>query len=264
MSEKIISAESIFGTGTKIASKTDEITKELNDRKENQKTTAFGVPTESLEDYYKRTIELEDTLKKEEAELDTFFDDFEEEQKEETFDDEVEEDGFFEDEDVNVVENPIDIVLNKVELQKELQEVSDEAIEELLKTTDGQKIKALCESPNYPSDFPNFQEVLKLKKIHDKLVFVITGNLLEEFQYAVVPKLFICTTFKTKDYLDFTSVYPDTDQLMLYPFVAARCTLFPRLEYETIMETNAGIIKKIAENVLINSDYKTSIEVIVL
>ena len=180
------------------------------------------------------------------------------------FDDEAEEDGFFEDEDVNVVENPIDIVLNKVELQKELQEVSDEAIEELLKTTDGQKIKALCESPNYPSDFPNFQEVLKLKKIHDKLVFVITGNLLEEFQYAVVPKLFICTTFKTKDYLDFTSVYPDTDQLMLYPFVAARCTLFPRLEYETIMETNAGIIKKIAENVLINSDYKTSIEVIVL
>ena len=37
MSEKIISGESIFGTGTKIASKTDEITKELNDRKENQK-----------------------------------------------------------------------------------------------------------------------------------------------------------------------------------------------------------------------------------
>lgn len=261
MSEKKINADSIFGAGTKVASNTEQIKNELEKRKTSQKTTTFGVPSESLEEYYKKTIELESEIKNEEAKLDSFFDDFED--KEESLE-EVEEE-FFEDlEEPEEPKNPVDIVLNKNELQDELSEISDSVIEELLNTTEGKKIKALCESPNYPADFPKFEEVLKLKKKHDKLVFVITGNLLEEFQYAVIPKLFICTTFKTKDYLDFTSVYPDTEQLMLYPFVAARCTLFPKLEYDTIMELNAGIVKKIAENVLINSDYKTSIEVIVL
>ena len=109
-----------------------------------------------------------------------------------------------------------------------------------------------------------YSDLLKLKKIHGNIIVVLTGNLLEEFQYSVVPKIFLCTTFKTRDYLDFTNVYPESDELMLYPFVAVRCTLFPKLDYDSIMELNAGIIKKIAENVLINSDYKTSLEVIVL
>ena len=186
------------------------------------------------------------------------FDDYEDEDEQD-----LDDDVLFEDE-METDDNPLKQLFTDTVLEKEVAGVTEDEFEELLKSPEALKIKAITESPVYPPDFPKFEDLLKLKKIHGNIIVVLTGNLLEEFQYSVVPKIFLCTTFKTRDYLDFTNVYPESDELMLYPFVAVRCTLFPKLDYDSIMELNAGIIKKIAENVLINSDYKTSLEVIVL
>ena len=219
-----------------------------------------GISTENLEDYYKRSFQEEEQKinKAVDDEIDDLFDDYEDED-EQNLDDDV----FFEDE-IETNDNPLKQLFTDPDLEKEVAGVSEEEFAELLKSPEALKIRAITESPVYPADFPKFEDLLKLKKIHGNIIVVLTGNLLEEFQYSVVPKIFLCTTFKTRDYLDFTNVYPESDELMLYPFVAVRCTLFPKLNYDSIMELNAGIIKKIAENVLINSDYKTSLEVIVL
>lgn len=219
-----------------------------------------GISTENLEDYYKRSFQEEEQRINEavDNEIDDLFDDYEDEDEED-----LDDDAFFEDE-MEVNENPLKQLFTDTDLEKEVDGVTEDEFAELLKSPEALKIKAITESPVYPPDFPKFEDLLKLKKIHGNIIVVLTGNLLEEFQYSVVPKIFLCTTFKTRDYLDFTNVYPESDELMLYPFVAVRCTLFPKLDYDSIMELNAGIIKKIAENVLINSDYKTSLEVIVL
>lgn len=219
-----------------------------------------GISTENLEDYYKRSFQEEEQKinKAVDDEIDDLFDDYEDEDEED-----LDDDAFFEDE-MEVNENPLKQLFTDTDLEKEVAGVTEDEFAELLKSPEALKIKAITESPVYPPDFPKFEDLLKLKKIHGNIIVVLTGNLLEEFQYSVVPKIFLCTTFKTRDYLDFTNVYPESDELMLYPFVAVRCTLFPKLDYDSIMELNAGIIKKIAENVLINSDYKTSLEVIVL
>ena len=219
-----------------------------------------GISTENLEDYYKRSFQEEEQKinKAVDDEIDDLFDDYEDEDEED-----LDDDAFFEDE-MEVNENPLKQLFTDTDLEKEVDGVTEDEFAELLKSPEALKIKAITESPVYPPDFPKFEDLLKLKKIHGNIIVVLTGNLLEEFQYSVVPKIFLCTTFKTRDYLDFTNVYPESDELMLYPFVAVRCTLFPKLDYDSIMELNAGIIKKIAENVLINSDYKTSLEVIVL
>ena len=219
-----------------------------------------GISTENLEDYYKRSFQEEEQRINEavDNEIDDLFDDYEDEDEED-----LDDDAFFEDE-MEVNENPLKQLFTDTDLEKEVDGVTEDEFSELLKSPEALKIKAITESPVYPPDFPKFEDLLKLKKIHGNIIVVLTGNLLEEFQYSVVPKIFLCTTFKTRDYLDFTNVYPESDELMLYPFVAVRCTLFPKLDYDSIMELNAGIIKKIAENVLINSDYKTSLEVIVL
>ena len=219
-----------------------------------------GISTENLEDYYKRSFQEEEQKINEavDNEIDDLFDDYEDEDEED-----LDDDAFFEDE-MEVNENPLKQLFTDTDLEKEVDGVTEDEFAELLKSPEALKIKAITESPVYPPDFPKFEDLLKLKKIHGNIIVVLTGNLLEEFQYSVVPKIFLCTTFKTRDYLDFTNVYPESDELMLYPFVAVRCTLFPKLDYDSIMELNAGIIKKIAENVLINSDYKTSLEVIVL
>ena len=219
-----------------------------------------GISTENLEDYYKRSFQEEEQKinKAVDDEIDDLFDDYEDEDEED-----LDDDAFFEDE-MEVNENPLKQLFTDTDLEKEVDGVTEDEFSELLKSPEALKIKAITESPVYPPDFPKFEDLLKLKKIHGNIIVVLTGNLLEEFQYSVVPKIFLCTTFKTRDYLDFTNVYPESDELMLYPFVAVRCTLFPKLDYDSIMELNAGIIKKIAENVLINSDYKTSLEVIVL
>ena len=219
-----------------------------------------GISTENLEDYYKRSFQEEEQRINEavDNEIDDLFDDYEDEDEED-----LDDDAFFEDE-MEVNENPLKQLFTDTDLEKEVAGVTEDEFAELLKSPEALKIKAITESPVYPPDFPKFEDLLKLKKIHGNIIVVLTGNLLEEFQYSVVPKIFLCTTFKTRDYLDFTNVYPESDELMLYPFVAVRCTLFPKLDYDSIMELNAGIIKKIAENVLINSDYKTSLEVIVL
>ena len=217
-----------------------------------------GISTENLEDYYKRSFQEEEQRINEavDNEIDDLFDDYEDEE-------DLDDDAFFEDE-MEINDNPLKQLFTDTDLEKEVAGVTEDEFEELLKSPEALKIKAITESPVYPPDFPKFEDLLKLKKIHGNIIVVLTGNLLEEFQYSVVPKIFLCTTFKTRDYLDFTNVYPESDELMLYPFVAVRCTLFPKLDYDSIMELNAGIIKKIAENVLINSDYKTSLEVIVL
>lgn len=219
-----------------------------------------GISTENLEDYYKRSFQEEEQRINEavDNEIDDLFDDYEDEDEED-----LDDGAFFEDE-MEVNENPLKQLFTDTDLEKEVDGVTEDEFAELLKSPEALKIKAITESPVYPPDFPKFEDLLKLKKIHGNIIVVLTGNLLEEFQYSVVPKIFLCTTFKTRDYLDFTNVYPESDELMLYPFVAVRCTLFPKLDYDSIMELNAGIIKKIAENVLINSDYKTSLEVIVL
>ena len=219
-----------------------------------------GISTENLEDYYKRSFQEEEQKinKAVDDEIDDLFDDYEDEDEQN-----LDDDAFFEDE-IETNDNPLKQLFTDPDLEKEVASVSEEEFAELLKSPEALKIKAITESPVYPTDFPKFEDLLKLKKIHGNIIVVLTGNLLEEFQYSVVPKIFLCTTFKTRDYLDFTNVYPESDELMLYPFVAVRCTLFPKLDYDSIMELNAGIIKKIAENVLINSDYKTSLEVIVL
>lgn len=217
-----------------------------------------GISTENLEDYYKRSFQEEEQRinKSVDDEIDDLFNDYEDEE-------DLDNDALFEDE-MEINDNPLKQLFTDVDLEKEVAGVSEDEFVELLKSPEALKIKAITESPVYPPDFPKFEDLLKLKKIHGNIIVVLTGNLLEEFQYSVVPKIFLCTTFKTRDYLDFTNVYPESDELMLYPFVAVRCTLFPKLDYDSIMELNAGIIKKIAENVLINSDYKTSLEVIVL
>ena len=219
-----------------------------------------GISTENLEDYYKRSFQEEEQKinKAVDDEIDDLFDDYEDE-----YEQNLDDDAFFEDE-METDDNPLKQLFTDPDLEKEVAGVSEEEFAELLKSPEALKIRAITESPVYPTDFPKFEDLLKLKKIHGNIIVVLTGNLLEEFQYSVVPKIFLCTTFKTRDYLDFTNVYPESDELMLYPFVAVRCTLFPKLDYDSIMELNAGIIKKIAENVLINSDYKTSLEVIVL
>ena len=219
-----------------------------------------GISTENLEDYYKRSFQEEEQKinKAVDDEIDDLFDDYEDE-----YEQNLDDDAFFEDE-METDGNPLKQLFTDPDLEKEVAGVSEEEFAELLKSPEALKIRAITESPVYPTDFPKFEDLLKLKKIHGNIIVVLTGNLLEEFQYSVVPKIFLCTTFKTRDYLDFTNVYPESDELMLYPFVAVRCTLFPKLDYDSIMELNAGIIKKIAENVLINSDYKTSLEVIVL
>ena len=219
-----------------------------------------GISTENLEDYYKRSFQEEEQKinKAVDDEIDDLFDDYEDE-----YEQNLDDDAFFEDE-IETNDNPLKQLFTDPDLEKEVASVSEEEFAELLKSPEALKIRAITESPVYPTDFPKFEDLLKLKKIHGNIIVVLTGNLLEEFQYSVVPKIFLCTTFKTRDYLDFTNVYLESDELMLYPFVAVRCTLFPKLDYDSIMELNAGIIKKIAENVLINSDYKTSLEVIVL
>ena len=221
-----------------------------------------GISTENLEDYYKRSFQEEEQRINEavDNEIDDLFDDYEDEYEDE---EDLDDDVLFEDE-METNDNPLKQLFTDPDLEKEVACVTEDEFEELLKSPEALKIKAITESPVYPPDFPKFEDLLKLKKIHGNIIVVLTGNLLEEFQYSVVPKIFLCTTFKTRDYLDFTNVYPESDELMLYPFVAVRCTLFPKLDYDSIMELNAGIIKKIAENVLINSDYKTSLEVIVL
>ena len=221
-----------------------------------------GISTENLEDYYKRSFQEEEQRINEAVhnEIDDLFDDYEDEYEDE---EDLDDDVLFEDE-METDDNPLKQLFTDPDLEKEVASVTEDEFEELLKSPEALKIKAITESPVYPPDFPKFEDLLKLKKIHGNIIVVLTGNLLEEFQYSVVPKIFLCTTFKTRDYLDFTNVYPESDELMLYPFVAVRCTLFPKLDYDSIMELNAGIIKKIAENVLINSDYKTSLEVIVL
>ena len=234
--EKVVDASKIFGEGVEVA-------------------TDKGITTESLEDYYRKTFEEDE---------DFFDEDFEKQEKQ--FKDEPEEDDFFDEDFDEFEEEQKQILGNKKEFLEEISEVTQEELEAELELDSlaSQKIKDICSSPIYPSDFPSYEEILKLKAKYKNLVFVFSGNLIEEFQFSVIPKLFICRTFQSKDYLEFTNMYPDSNQLMLYPFVVANCTLFPKIDMDNIMELNAGILKKIGDNVLINSDYKTSLEVIVL
>lgn len=260
--ENKIPSNLLFGEDVPVGLRENEISP-----KEEEKIIA--VATESLEDYYKRTMAHEEKFSKREEEIENLFSDydFEEEVKEnnEQVSFETEEELFGEFEEENDNSNSfVDFFENRKELEEEISDIDDEQLELELNNIANQKVKELCESPFYPEGFPTYEELLKLKIKHDKLVFVISGNLLEEFQFSIEPKLFICTTFKTKDYIEFNSVYSDEQEVMLYPFVVSRCTLFPKINFETIMELNAGTLKKIADNVLINSDYKTSLEVIVL
>lgn len=255
-----IPTEAIFGKNVAVGSRDNEALKE---------ETIITVPSESLEDYYKRTTAVEENIISEkEKEIDDMFSEYDFDSKESSNEESSEEEfygeEFFEEFEEQEGQQPINFFQNREELEEEIEGITDEQLEFELNNLANQKIKELCESPYYPEGFPTYEDVLKLKIKHGKLVFVISGNLLEEFQFSIEPKLFICTTFKTKDYIEFTSIYSDEQEIMLYPFVVSRCTLFPKIDYETIMDLNAGTLKKIGDNVLINSDYKTSLEVIVL
>ena len=263
MSEKTIDANKIFPGGsvinnTEAAKKAVETTR--NESFDSKKPVEMFMGTEDLGSYYKRTFEAEEQTKQIQAEtdkiIDNIFDDF---------------DGFEAEVATEELREPLietkenfveELFTNKKELLDEIDKVSDEEIEADLNLEINAKIKAMCENENYPIGYPTFEEVLKLKKLHKNLFFIFSTSLYEAYQYSIDPKLFICTTFKSVDYLDFKTKFNNEEPALLYPYVVTKCCLFPKIDYDEIFELSAGVLKKIAENVLINSDYKTSLEVI--
>jgi hypothetical protein len=163
-------------------------------------------------------------------------------------------------EEVSGNENKKDEIKEEI-VKKDFTEKEAEEIIEHSKEMDA--IKEVCESDSYPPAFPDFKGVLKLKKEHKDILFIFTGSEYEQFYFNVIPELFICTTFKSENYFEFIHNGGDErDISTFFPFVISKAVLFPKIEQEDVFEMPAGTVKQIVENILMNSKFKTSIEVL--
>lgn len=120
-------------------------------------------------------------------------------------------------------------------------------------------IRAICLSENYPSHFPDVKELIKLKFFFKEILAIQCGNFFEQYHFEIEPELFICRPLNSNDYFDFKQKFSDENNLALfYPYILQMCCLFPQIKAEDVFEMSAGSVKKLCENILINSKYKST------
>lgn len=138
-------------------------------------------------------------------------------------------------------------------------EFNSEDLIDIINSEESALLKHLVSSENYPENFPSVEELVKLKIYFKDLFAVQCGNFFEEFHFEIKPELFICTSFKSSDYFEYKRLFGSEDNIAtFYPFIISRCCLFPQIKPENVFDMPVGNVKKICENILINSKYKSS------
>lgn len=138
----------------------------------------------------------------------------------------------------------------------------NDEILEMLASEDTKILEHLVKSENYPENFPNVEQLVKLKIFFKDLFSIQCGNFFEEFHFEIKPELYICTSLKSTDFFEYKKRFGDEENITLfYPFVISKCCLFPQIKPEQVFDMPVGTVKKLCENILIRSKYKSSCNV---
>lgn len=133
---------------------------------------------------------------------------------------------------------------------------------DILNSEETNILKHLVKSEDYPANFPNVEELIKLKIYFKDLFAIQCGNFFEEFHFEIKPELYICTSLKSTDYFEYKQKFGSEENITLfYPFIISKCCLFPQIKAENVFDMPVGTVKKLCENILINSKYKSSCNV---
>lgn len=133
---------------------------------------------------------------------------------------------------------------------------------EILNDEETKLLHHLVQSEDYPENFPNVEQLVKLKIYFKDLFSIQCGNFFEEFHFEIKPEMYICTSLKSTDFFEYKKRFGDEENITLfYPFVLSKCCLFPQIKPEQVFDMPVGTVKKLCENILIKSKYKSSCNV---